>query len=237
MAGADQLALPLAEPAAPSVPVSGRGGLGAVLAAAHVEVQPMGYHEARTLAEREHYMHRKPPVSYAYGLYVDGAPVGVVTFGSPASPHMLRGACPTDPGLVIELNRLWVHDSMPGNIESWFVSRALRRLPPRIVLSYADTAHGHVGYIYRALSFRYAGWTDMERRTPRPDYVPLATGHHSREATRSGWAGMVRRRPKVKYWTTTGNRRERIDLARLCTWPTLDWRVLPPPTEHRQHRL
>ena len=46
-------------------------------------------------------------------------------------------------------------------------------LPPRIVVSYADPLWGHYGYIYRALNFRYAGWTDMERKTPRYDYIPL----------------------------------------------------------------
>lgn len=231
----DQLAIPLLDHHSPAAAApAGGGGLGDVLRGAHVEVQPMGYHEARSLAEREHYMHRKPSVSHAFGLYVDGAPAGVVTFGCPASPHLQRGACPTDPSVVTELNRLWVSDALPGNTESWFVSRALRQMPPRIVVSYADTAHGHLGYVYRALSFRYAGWTDMERRTPRFDYVPTAGGH-SRESTRSGWSGIQRRRPKVKYWTTTGNRAERAHLARLCAWPSLDWRALPPPTRHQYH--
>ncbi|QES45189.1 hypothetical protein DEJ49_33145 [Streptomyces venezuelae] len=201
-----------------------------------LEVRPMESRDARALAEEKHYLHRKPTVSHAYGLHAGLAAVGLVTLGSPASGHLQRGACPGDPSCVIELNRLWVDDAMPPNTASWFVSRALRQMPPRIVVSYADTAYGHMGYVYRAMSFRYAGWTDMERRTPRLDYVPLRGGH-SREATRSGYRETVRRRPKVKYWTTTGDRRERRRLARLCTWPSLDWRTLPPPTEHRHHRV
>jgi len=189
--------------------------------------------EAVQLVVEHHYMHRKPPISFCFGLIDDfGNTKGCVTFGTPASHHMLIGACKDAPQSVIELNRLWVHDDMPRNTESWFVSRALALLPPRIVLSYADTAAGHMGYIYRAANFHYAGWTDMERKTPRFDYI--APSKHTRDAFRNGFTHRVRRRPKVKYWIATGNRRERRDLERVCLWPKLNWKTNPPPTEHRQ---
>lgn len=198
-----------------------------------MHVTPLESRLAAALVVEHHYLHRRPPISYAFGLWGDAAKlVGAVTFGTPASRHMLLSACPSAPTCVIELNRLWVHDDCPRNTESWFVARALALLPPRIVLSYADTSHGHVGYIYRALNFNYAGWTDMERKTPRFDYV--VAGKHSRQAFRGGvaqFAERVRRRPKVKYWTTTGNRRERRDMAGLCRWPVLSWKTNPPPTE------
>lgn len=184
--------------------------------------------DAAAAVVRWHYMHRRPNISYAFGLYRAERLVGVVTFGVPASRHLQISACREQPNAVIELNRLWVDDAMPKNTESWFVSRALRLLPPRIVVSYADTAWGHMGYIYRALSFRYAGWTDMERKTPRYDYIPHDANQHTREAFRSGYKMRVRRKPKVKYWTTTGNRTERRALAELCCWPSFDWRKLPP---------
>lgn len=179
-----------------------------------------------------HYLHRKPPISFAFGLFVDGALKGVVTFGCPGSRHMLVSACRENPGCVIELNRLWVSDDLPRNSESWFVSRALALLPPRIVLSYADTAAGHAGYVYRALNFHYAGWTDMDRKTPRFDYV--SPGKHSRDAFRSGFTDRVRRRPKVRYWTVTGNRRERRDLEEKMAWPKMNWKTNPPPVEHER---
>lgn len=186
---------------------------------------------ASGIVKVNHYLHRTPPISYSYGLTWESTLRGVVTFGVPASRHLQVGACRTDPDLVIELNRLWVDDACPPNTESWFVSRALRRLPPRIVVSYADTAYGHFGFVYRALNFRYAGWTDMDRRTPRFDYVPLAEGMHSREAMRSGWSGTQRRATKVRYWITTGGPADRRRLAALCDWPTLDWNTQPPPGE------
>jgi len=128
---------------------------------------------------------------------------------------------------VLELNRLWVHDAAPKNTETWFLARALNMLPPRIILSYADTSAGHVGYVYRAANFNYGGWTDMDRKTPRFDYV--APGKHSRDAFRNGFVSRVRRKPKIRYWTVTGTRRERKTLAAMCKWPTYDWRILPPP--------
>jgi hypothetical protein len=199
-----------------------------------VEVAAITASTARSVAEAEHYMHRKPQVRHAFGLWDGPELAGICVFGTPASHHLQKGACPSAPEKVIEFNRLWVHDCCPKNTESWFVSRCLAALPPYIVVSYADTAAGHFGYVYRALNFRYAGWTDMERKTPRLDYLPADPAVHTRDAFRNGYALKVRRRVKVKYWTVTGNRAERRQLARLCGWPSLDWRALPPPTEHRQ---
>lgn len=178
-----------------------------------------------------HYLHRRPPITHAFGLFDGEHRIGgVVTFGTPASRHLQMGACPSDPSRVVELNRLWVDDAWPRNSESWFVSRALKMLPPLIVVSYADPVHGHLGYIYRALNFNYAGWTDMERKTPRFDYIPANPNTHTRDAFRKGYVEKRRRIPKVKYWTVTGNRTERRDLTRLCGWPQLDWAIHPPPT-------
>jgi len=194
-----------------------------------VIVQPISSRQASALVIEHHYLHRRPPISYAYGLlFPDGEILGVVTFGIPASRHLQMSACPTAPDEVIELNRLWVHDKMARNTESWFVSRAMKLLPPRIVVSYADTKQGHQGYVYRALNFFYAGWTDMERKTPRFDYIPISGGH-TRDAFREGYSHKIRRLPKVKYWKTTGNRSDRRRLERLAGWPKLSWRDQPPP--------
>lgn len=198
-------------------------------------VSVIGKKTAAKLVVDHHYLHRRPSISFSYGLIVNDDVVGVVTLGTPASRHMQIGACPGTPEAVTELNRLWVHDDLPENSESWFVSRVLKQIPPRIVLSYADTSRGHAGYVYRALNFHYAGWTDMERRMPRLDYIPAKGDVHTREAFRSGVSHTVRRKPKVKYWTTTGNRTQRRELAAACQWPRMSWTEHPPPMDgHRQ---
>ncbi len=200
-----------------------------------MKVEPISKGEATRMVVAHHYMHRRPPISFAYGLIVDGRTLGVITFGTPASNHMLVGACPSNPACVIELNRMWCCDSLPRNTESWFLARALSHVPPRIVLSYADTKEGHMGHVYRASNFYYAGWTDMERKTARFDYI--TPGMHTRDAFRKGerrFTEKVRRVPKVRYWTVTGDRREKRRLRGKCQWPVMDWKLTPPPTEHRQ---
>lgn len=189
---------------------------------------------AARLVVAQHYLHRRPPISFAFGIHAHGKLLGCVTYGTPASRHLQKSACPSDPGRVVELNRLWLDDSLPHNTASWFVSRTFRMLPPRIVVSYADPLYGHYGYVYRALNFRYAGWTDMERKTPRYDYVPADPRTHTRDAFRHGYAFKRRRVAKVKYWTVTGNRADRRELTRLCGWPSLDWNVMPPPAPAEQ---
>lgn len=201
-----------------------------------MDVKPIPKSLAASVVIKNHYMHRRPPMSYAFGLFDEHEKiVGVITLGVPASRHMMIGACPSEPDAVLELNRLWVHDDCPKNTESWFVSKALSLMPPRIILSYADTAVGHMGYVYRASNWHYAGWTDMERKTARFDY--LVPGKHTRDAFRRGGgtkAEKVRRKPKVRYWITTGDRRERKKLDSICAWPRMCWKAFPPPTEHLQ---
>lgn len=181
---------------------------------------------ASKLAVQNHYLQRRPPILIAFGLWQSGMIRGICTFGVPPSRHLQKSACPSNPSCVIELNRLWVDDSMQKNSESWFVSRCLSQLWPCIVVSYADTEHMHRGYVYRALNWKFAGVTDEDRKTPRFDY--LIPEKHSRSTFRSGDganAEKVRRKPKYKYWTVTGDRRQRRALAASCGWPDKSWKA------------
>lgn len=203
-----------------------------------------GYHvakistrEAGDLVEQHHYLHRRPNISYAFGLIADTGRVdGAVTFGTPASRNVQISACSNDPSRVIELSRLWVRDELGRNAESYLVARALKAMPALIVISYADTEYGHSGIIYRALGFKYAGWTDMDRRSARIDYV--TPGKHPRDAFRDGadnprWTHKVQRSTKAKYWTITGNRKERHELSKIASWPSISWKEFPVPNGHK----
>ena len=189
--------------------------------------------EAARAVIRHHYLHRRPPISFSFGLRNTSnlELLAVLTFGTPASRCLQQSVCPNSPSMVIELNRLWVSDFLPRNTESWFIAKALKLLPPKLVCSFADTSHGHVGFVYMATNWHYAGLTDQDRRTPRFDYVPhqlrdlfgLTPPKHSREASRSGFDKKVRRHPKHRYWKATGNRRERRILENLSGWKSLPY--------------
>lgn len=113
--------------------------------------------EAAPWLLEKHYAGRIPPIQFAFGAYDEGNLIGVVTYGIPASATLRAGIC----GFrwsqsVIELNRL-VCENHP-NIASQLVGRSLQMLPkPSIVVSYADTEQGHIGYVYQACNFIYTG--------------------------------------------------------------------------------
>jgi hypothetical protein len=57
------------------------------------------------------------------------------------------------------LNRLCLVDNLP-NEASRLVGASLKLLPkPTIIVSYADTAQNHTGFIYQATNFLYTGVT------------------------------------------------------------------------------
>ena len=68
---------------------------------------------------------------------------------------------------VVELRRLACIDDTPKNAESFLIGYSLRWLrrysDVTVVLSYADTAYGHVGTIYKATGFAYQGVTQPGR--------------------------------------------------------------------------
>ena len=105
-----------------------------------------------------HYAKRWPSVSWAFGLFDGPTLLGVVTYGTPFSCTLRTGvAGPVMSSAVIELNRLCLRDNAP-NHASILVGRSLRLLPQdKIVVSFADTEQGHIGYVYQATNFRYFG--------------------------------------------------------------------------------
>lgn len=110
-----------------------------------------------TWLKNKHYAKRIPSIVHAYGVFVDGIMQGVITYGIPASPSLTMGVCGYEyKHQVVELNRLAMLEDHDKNLASYFVSKTLKMLPkPLIVVSYADTSMGHVGYIYQATNFLY----------------------------------------------------------------------------------
>ena len=123
-----------------------------------MKVLPIKNEEAYPWLLEKHYAKRIPQIMYAFGLYKDNELIGVVTYGIPASPSLCMGICGKEyTEKVLELNRLCLMENN-RNESSFLVSNSIKMLPkPTIVVSYADTAQGHVGYIYQATNFIYTG--------------------------------------------------------------------------------
>lgn len=123
-----------------------------------MKVMPIQNYEVEPWLLQKHYAKRMPSISYAFGLYDNGRLVGVVTYGTPSSSPLRDGiAGPENAEYVLELNRLCI-DSTNKNAASMLVGRSLQLLPkPSIIVSYADTAQEHVGYVYQACNFIYTG--------------------------------------------------------------------------------
>lgn len=123
-----------------------------------VTVRPIKTFEAYPFLLEIHYAKRIPSITYAYGLFNDGEIVGVVTYGTPSSSPLRSGVCGQEyAGIVLELNRLCLLHNKK-NDASRLVSGSLKMLPkPSIVISFADTEQGHIGYVYQACNFIYTG--------------------------------------------------------------------------------
>ena len=55
-----------------------------------------------------------------------------------------------------------MNDDLEKNVLSYFVSRCLKKLNKLILVSYADRAMKHTGYIYQATNWIYQGCGDFQ---------------------------------------------------------------------------
>lgn len=157
----------------------------------------------------KHYAKRMCSISYAFGLF-DKKNIlqGVCTFGSPPSRALCVGVCGVENAhKVYELNRFIINDNQK-NVSSFFISKCLKLLPKGlIIVSYADTAQNHHGYIYQATNWIYTGLS--AKRTERYDINN--PNKHSKSVTEQKGVKYedlaVRERPqKHRYIYFTGSK-------------------------------
>lgn len=156
-----------------------------------------------------HYAGRLAPVSFSYGIEENGEIVGILTIGKPASSTICASVCGKEYAhKVYELNRLCLKKQMPKNILSKLVSFALRDLKSKeiIIISYADSAMSHYGYIYQATNWIYTGAT-KERTDP---YVEK--GKHARHEKCKFNGFRKVRTSKHRYVYFTSNKKKMINL-------------------------
>lgn len=123
-------------------------------------IKAISYKEAMDIVVENHYLHRKAPCSFAFGLFdkLTDEIVGVVVYGTPSSAPLRGGICGKEESLnVIELTRLWIDDNTPKNVESYLIGNTLKLVDKEIIVSYAEIQQGHLGIVYQATNWIYTG--------------------------------------------------------------------------------
>jgi hypothetical protein len=123
-----------------------------------------------------HYLGYCPAgAKYRIGLFYQGHMVGACLMGRPVARHENQND--------LEITRFVLHPNCPKNTASWFLSRCLKIAKKdgyKRVISYADTAEGHTGAIYKACNFRCVGekkitatWANREGRRYRKPSIKI----------------------------------------------------------------
>jgi hypothetical protein len=180
------------------------------------EVVQIPYSATKDWILNIHYAKRMPSISFAYGLYHYDELVGMVSYGTPASPFLCKGICGEEhKHNVIELNRLVLKDNLP-NQASFLVSRSLKLLPkPKVVVSYADTAQDHAGIIYQACNFLFTGTTKA-----RTD-IAGKEGKHSRHHL-GDRQNRINRSAKHRYVYFIGSKKDKKTLRNALRYTIED---------------
>lgn len=122
------------------------------------KIKKVDYNTAMNIVVKNHYLHRKCPCSIAFGLFLNDDIKGVICYGSTGSAALSKGIAGEENSCnVIELNRLWLCDTVPKNGESFLIGNTIKNCGKEIVVSYADISQGHTGVVYQATNWIYTG--------------------------------------------------------------------------------
>lgn len=180
-------------------------------------VKKIMYEDTKPFILDIHYAKRMPSISYSYGLFFNSDLVGIITYGSPASPSLCKGiAGEKNKKLVIELNRLVLKNNMK-NEASKLIGASFKLLPkPKIIVSYADTAQKHLGIVYQATNFLFTGTSK-----PRTD-MASKDGKHSRHHL-GDKSKRVYRSAKHRYVYLLGNKKQKKTLTKELNYPIMEY--------------
>jgi hypothetical protein len=181
------------------------------------EVARIPSDQARAFVEAHHYSKDWPAARYPFGLHRHGTLVGVAVYSQPVNNRTVTNVFPIHPKEGIELGRLVLLDEVPGNGESWFVSRTFGLLRKELVMdregrelrgilgvvSFSDpmprrtssgeiVMPGHWGCVYQSLSAVHIGRSDA--RILRLFQDGTVFNHRTETKVRNkevGWRGGV----------------------------------------------
>jgi len=125
-----------------------------------LRVDYCSFEAARYAVEQWHYSHRLPPPPHnPMGVWEDGRFIGAVVFARGASSNLLKPYGLTQyEGAELVRVALTKHQTPVSRIVAIALKLLKKKNPNfRLVVSFADPSQGHVGGIYKAGGWVYAG--------------------------------------------------------------------------------
>lgn len=121
---------------------------------------------AKDIIIKNHYSHKwnTPFGKYNFGIFRDNTLLGVAVYGYMMNPKAKIFTSKNPDGWMIELNRMWIDDTLGHNAETVLIGaslKLLKKLDSNIlaVQSFADGRLG-CGTIYKASNFKYYGFSE-----------------------------------------------------------------------------
>jgi len=119
---------------------------------------------AREFVAKHHYLGNIPSYKYLFTAKKDDQIVAVAVFSHPSRNEQRKKYGDK----VLELSR-YCSSEHGTNLNSWFLSRCLKRIKERPIITYADITRmpgklGHDGTMYKAANFKYLGLTNTNYR-------------------------------------------------------------------------
>lgn len=234
---------------------------GELIRIADFEVSPIADAAAATgFVKLHHYAGHASPTPHRFGLYRHGELAGVALFGPPASMNAHRAIWPTlTTKEAVTLGRLVLLDEVPGNGESWFITRCLEllgspklyrpldkcghpRAPivgvescsdpwPRVNRAGEVMFRGHLGIVYQATNGRYVGRTNRNTIRLFPDGTVLSNRSAGKLAR--GERGDGHPVAQLEAWGATPLQLGEDALAWLRRWRTALTRPMRHGGNHR----
>ena len=198
-------------------------------------INQVSYKIATRIIVDNHYLHRRAPCSFAYGLFCNSCKMvlGVVVYGVSCSSTLLKGICgEEEKSNVYELTRLWIKDGAPKNSESYLIGNTINKLDKNIIVSFSEINQGHKGTVYQACNFIYCG---LSAKFKDPKVKGLEHQHHATYANRMNMQQVkdkygeqnvyyIDRPRKHRYIYFNGNKKKKKDLLNK-----LKYKILPYP--------
>lgn len=121
---------------------------------------------AKQLIVENHYSKKWTSCRYALGLFSQKKLIGVAVYGHPIGRQTIKSISTNlNNADVLELTRLWIVDGTPKNTESYFLGKTFdwlrKNTSTKVLISYSDPMHNHLGIIYQATNWLYQGNNTM----------------------------------------------------------------------------